>query len=386
MAANPPVATTPEIDAMLARNAVVASGFSSGKDSMALAIALDDHLNAIGHTGPRCLVHADLGTIEWSSTSAKCEEVAKALGWELLVTRRQAGGLMERFQGRWTNNKIRYADLSCVQLILPWSTAGLRYCTSELKVNPIRSALKKKYPQHDIINAVGIRRQESANRAKMPVAKHEPQSARKGFDAYVWNAIINWEIDDVFAAIAGRGLELHEAYTKYNMTRLSCSFCILGSIGDIYNSTTCPDNHATYRELVNLEVNSTFSFQSNKWLGDVRPDLLNSEVTDRLAVAKRTFARRKELESGIPKHLRYSGGWPTCIPSLKEAELLAEIRLEVAEGIGLKIKCTEGPSIIERYETLWEMKLAKGGLNAEEESPILIPAFQMPEQQQFSFF
>jgi 3'-phosphoadenosine 5'-phosphosulfate sulfotransferase (PAPS reductase)/FAD synthetase len=388
MNANPPVATTPEIDALLAKNAVVAVGVSGGKDSGALAIAIDDHLQRIGHTGPKTLIHSDLGRVEWRASGPKCEELAKALGWELMVVRRKAGDMMDRWLVRWENNKIRYTDLSCVQLILPWSTTSMRFCTSELKTIIIRNSLKVTYPKHDIINATGIRRQESANRAKMPVAKHEPQSARKGFDAYVWNPIIDWSVDEVFAAIASRGLQPHEGYTKYGMQRISCCFCIMSSTSDIYNATTCPGNHDIYREMVALEVDSTFAFQSNKWLGDVRPDLLNSETSDRLEIAKRTSSRRKVLESGIPKHLLYSAGWPTCIPTLQEAELLAEIRLEVADGIGLNIKCTDGPSIIERYEALWEMKKAKGGVSAEDdgESPILIPSMQIPEQKQFLFF
>ncbi|MDF9779088.1 phosphoadenosine phosphosulfate reductase family protein [Pseudomonas baetica] len=388
MNANPPVATTPEIDALLAKDAVVAVGVSAGKDSEALAIAIDDHLQHIGHTGPKTLIHADLGRVEWRASGPKCEELAKALGWDLIVTRRQAGDMMDRWLVRWDNNKARYLDLSCVQLILPWSTPSMRFCTSELKTAVIRSELKKKFPQHNIINATGIRRQESANRAKMPVAKHEPQSARKGFDAYVWNAVIDWSVDEVFAAIAGRGLTPHEAYTRYGMTRVSCAMCIMSSASDLYQATTCPDNHAIYREMVELEVDSTFAFQSNKWLGDVRPDLLNSEMTDRLEIAKRTSARRKVLEAGIPKHLLYAAGWPTCMPTVQEAELLAEIRLEVAAGIGLNIKHTTAMSIIERYEELTALKLAKGGaFNAsDDESPILIPTFQIPQQAQFSFF
>ncbi|MGF6281959.1 3'-phosphoadenosine 5'-phosphosulfate sulfotransferase (PAPS reductase)/FAD synthetase [Pseudomonas frederiksbergensis] len=388
MNANPPVATTPEIDALLAKDAVVAVGVSGGKDSEALAIAIDDHLQRIGHTGPKTLIHADLGRVEWRASGPKCEELAKALGWDLIVTRRQAGDMMDRWLVRWENNKARYLDLSCVQLILPWSTPGMRFCTSELKTAVIRRILKNTYPQHNIINATGIRRQESANRAKMPVAKHEPQSARKGFDAYVWNAIIDWSVEEVFAAIAGRGLQPHEAYTRYMMSRVSCCFCIMSSASDIYQSTTCPDNHAIYREMVELEVDSTFAFQSNKWLGDVRPDLLNSEVTDRLEIAKRTSARRKVLEAGIPKHLLYAAGWPTCMPTVQEAELLAEIRLEVAAGIGLNIKHTTASSIIERYEELTALKIAKGGAfnGSEGESPILIPTFQIPQQAQFSFF
>lgn len=45
----------------LAVNAPVAIGVSGGKDSCALAFAVVEHLDTIGHAGPRLLVHADLG-------------------------------------------------------------------------------------------------------------------------------------------------------------------------------------------------------------------------------------------------------------------------------------------------------------------------------------
>ena len=34
---------------------------------------------------------------------------------------------------RWAANVARYANLECVKLILPWSTAAQRFCTAELK-------------------------------------------------------------------------------------------------------------------------------------------------------------------------------------------------------------------------------------------------------------
>lgn len=98
-------------------------------DSDACAIALNKHRNAIGHTGPRILVHSDLGRIEWAESLPQCERLAAHLGWELLVVRRQAGDMMDRWQGRWQNNVARYIDLSCVKMILPWSTPSMRCCT-----------------------------------------------------------------------------------------------------------------------------------------------------------------------------------------------------------------------------------------------------------------
>jgi hypothetical protein len=127
------VALTPEVQAMLDRDAVVAIGVSGGKDSDACAIAVSRHLDRIGHKGPRLLVHSDLGRIEWKDSLPNCERLAERLGWELLVVRRQAGDMLARWEGRWQNNVSRYEDLSCVKLILPWSTPSMRFCTSELK-------------------------------------------------------------------------------------------------------------------------------------------------------------------------------------------------------------------------------------------------------------
>ncbi|HBO0180199.1 TPA: hypothetical protein L4A50_005601 [Pseudomonas aeruginosa] len=123
---------SPEVDELLALDAVVAFGVSGGKDSVAAALAGHEYLEKIGHQGPRVLVHSDLGRVEWRSSLAKCEEIARHLGYDLLVKKRQAGDLMDRWLVRWDRNVARYTDLSCVKLILPWSTPSMRFCTSEL--------------------------------------------------------------------------------------------------------------------------------------------------------------------------------------------------------------------------------------------------------------
>ncbi len=138
------------------------------------------YLDEIGHTGPRVLIHSDLGRVEWRDSLPSCERLAHALGWELLVVTRQAGDMLARWEGRWQNNVKRYADLACVKLILPWSTPSMRFCTSELKVAIISSALRKRWPTQEIVNVSGIRRQESAARSKMPVSVRMPQLCRKG--------------------------------------------------------------------------------------------------------------------------------------------------------------------------------------------------------------
>ncbi|MHB8317452.1 MAG: hypothetical protein ACYDCW_17210, partial [Acidithiobacillus ferrivorans] len=77
--ADTPVAVTSEVSELLEQNAVVAIGVSGGKDSDACAIAVSRYLDQIGHRGPRVLVHADLGRVEWADSLPSCERLAARL-------------------------------------------------------------------------------------------------------------------------------------------------------------------------------------------------------------------------------------------------------------------------------------------------------------------
>lgn len=150
---NNTVALTPEINALIASDCVVAIGVSGGKDSDACAIATARYLDEVGHMGPRVLIHSDLGRVGWLDSMPSCERLAARLGMELMVVRRKAGDMLSRWQGRWRNNVARYAELSCVKLVLPWSTPALRFCTSELKSAVIASELRKRFPTQEIVSA-----------------------------------------------------------------------------------------------------------------------------------------------------------------------------------------------------------------------------------------
>ena len=143
-----------EVAAMLAQDAAVGFGASGGKDSDAMALATTRFLDAVGHQGPRVLIHADLGQIEHADSLPQCERLAARCGLELIVVRRQSGGMLERWEQRWRDNAARYINLECVTLITPWSSAAMRFCTSELKVAPITRNLAIRFHGRPIINAV----------------------------------------------------------------------------------------------------------------------------------------------------------------------------------------------------------------------------------------
>jgi 3'-phosphoadenosine 5'-phosphosulfate sulfotransferase (PAPS reductase)/FAD synthetase len=354
----PTVAATPEVDALLSSDAVVAVGVSGGKDSVAVALAVARHLDDIGHTGPRVLIHSDLGRVEWKESLPACERLAARLGWELIVVRRNAGDMLARWEGRWKANLRRYAELECVKLILPWSTPSMRFCTSELKTAVITSALRQRFPGLDILNVTGIRRQESDNRAKMPVAAPMTALTRKNATGYSWNAIIEWTIEEVLQEISDAGLALHEAYTVYGASRVSCAFCIMSTAADLLAASTCDDNRALYVSMVELEAASGFGFQGSRWLADVAPHLLSADLLASVKRAKEGARLRVEAEKLLPKHLHYTKGWPTGLPTTDEAELIARVRRDVAAAVGIEVKFTTGAEVLARYADLLAKKPA----------------------------
>lgn len=363
---SPSLAITDDIQAALATDAVVAVGVSGGKDSQACAIAVRNYLDSIGHKGPRVLVHADLGSIEWRSSLEVCETLAKQLGWELIVVRRPAGGMIERWESRWENNVRRYATLDCVKLILPWSTPRMRFCTSELKVSPITSALRKRFKRETIINASGIRREESPARSKMPVAKRLEKLCRKNVVGYTWNPIIEWKLGEVLSAISNEGLQLHDAYTRYGLSRVSCSFCIMSSLPDLLASAGCENNHDSYRRLVDLEATSTFGFQGARWLADIAPSLHSEDLARRIEQAKASAFVRQQAEASISESMLYTDGWPAYVPEPSEAKLLADVRLQVASAVGITVQYTTAKSIIRRYSDLIAKRKSRASFDDDE--------------------
>lgn len=346
------VSVTPQVSSMLEAGAVVAVGVSGGKDSVACALRLAANLDTIGHTGPRVLIHADLGSVEWKDSLPVCERLAKQIGWELIVVKRKAGGMMERWEKRWENNIARYVALECVKVILPWSTPSMRFCTSELKTAVICAELSRRFKGQNILSAVGVRAQESAVRAKQPIAAKQEKLTKKNSVGLNWNPILDWSTDAVFDYISEQQGPLHEAYTKYGSTRVSCAFCIMGSIGDLHASISCPDNHDIYRRMVALESRSTFGFQGSRWLGDVASHLLDDEVRAALERAKLAHKVREAAEAKIPKHLLFTKGWPTAMPTPCEAALLGEVRQTVFDALGIPATYTRPDEIIERYAQL----------------------------------
>jgi 3'-phosphoadenosine 5'-phosphosulfate sulfotransferase (PAPS reductase)/FAD synthetase len=352
------IATTPDINAAITANCAVAIGVSGGKDSAAGAFRTIEYLDAVGHQGARILIHSHLGRVEWRQSLPACERLADRLRLDLVVVRREAGDLLDRWRVRWANNVRRYSDLCCVKLILPWSTASMRFCTSEMKTAIIARDLVRRFPHQTILSVSGIRRQESSRRAVAPVAKVQPKLHSAGFQTsgLDWHPILEWTLSDVLEYLQAKNFPLHDAYARYGSSRVSCVFCVLASRRDLAAAALCEDNHEVYRELVRLEAESTFSFQDSFWLADVAPDLLGTEIKEAVESAKIRARIRETAEAAIPAHLLYESGWPRVIPTPAEAELLCQIRRLVGATVGFAISYVEPQALIQRYVDLIRLR------------------------------
>ena len=199
-----PLSLDHDVEAALDADSPVAIGVSGGKDSCLLALRLAEHLHA--HRGPVALIHADLGRVEWAESLGVCERLAAATGYPLIVVKRQAGDLMDRWLARWESSRRRYAELETVRLVLPWSTASMRFCTSELKTAVICADLVKRFPGKTILSAVGIRRAESPGRKRAPVSAPQAKlsSARWRTSGRNWNPILDVPTPEVYADLGRR--------------------------------------------------------------------------------------------------------------------------------------------------------------------------------------
>ena len=364
LAGLPELAIGSEIIGAIQRGAWIVFNLSGGKDSSAAMFTVNLLLDRLGHPRARRMaIHADLGRAEWASTPAMVERIAAQGGIKLTVVRRAAGDLVDRWIQRFENAKRRYAALETYNLIGPWSSASLRFCQSEMKAAVIGPAIARMLPGERIISVLGLRRDESHTRAAIPVAKADPRYAkagnRQGTVMSLWNPLADWSADDVFRAHKLLGIPLHEAYTMWGSTRLSCRYCIFASLHDLRASSAAPLNHEAYRELAGIEARSTFPFQPTRWLADVAPHLLGASLAADIVRAKADQAERRRIEAAMPSGLRYVAGWPPRVPTRTEAEEIAAARRPILARHGLEDRYPSGAAVMTRFTELIETAAQK---------------------------
>jgi 3'-phosphoadenosine 5'-phosphosulfate sulfotransferase (PAPS reductase)/FAD synthetase len=357
----PAIALPPAIEAAIRAGAWIVFNLSGGKDSSAALFAAMPVLDALGHPRERRIaIHADLGRAEWDSTAETVATIAARADITLTIRQRQTGDLFDRWHQRFESGKARYEELSTYNLIGPWSSASLRFCTSEQKAQVIGPYLARHLAGETIIQVIGIRRDESSARSIAPDWKRDSRFAAEGNRAgtrmLIWHPAIDWTTADVFAFHETHGIPLHEAYTRYSSSRLSCRYCVLQSLADQQAASSAPSNHQAFVHLVALEARSTFSFQPGRWLADTAPHLLPATLAADIKRAKHAACERRLLESTMPRDLRFQRGWPPRLPTPDEAARIAAAREPILQRHGLENRFPTGQTVIARFADLIALK------------------------------
>lgn len=210
---------------------------SGGKDSQAMYALLRKHIpyNQI------VVVHAHLDGVEWPGV---IEHIRHNVDHHVNIVRAVKKDGSEK------------TLLGMVEERGMWPSSSCRQCTSDLKRGPIMKFIRHdvRYrhsnPQKIAINCMGIRAEESAARAKkQPLRFNESESCNVR-DVWDWMPIFDLTNDEVFQTIADAGQKPFWTYGAGN-ERLSCVFCIMGSVNDLRNGAK--HNPELYRRYVELE-------------------------------------------------------------------------------------------------------------------------------------
>jgi len=338
---------TPEVEGLLRQGAWAVWSVSGGKDSSAAMASTIRLLDEMGHPRDRRLaLHADLGRSEWRSTHAHAQLVCDRLGVPLEVVRHRTHDMISRWCRRGDLGIVRYRNFDTIALFGPWSGSGLLFCRSELKAKILDD--RKAMLDGPVVSIVGLRRQESVKRRSTKTsAIDRTLSDRLGMQAVTWNAIAGWTTDEVFAYHDENDIPLHEAY-GLGSTRLSCAFCVLGSLNDLFVSSQAEQNQELYRLQVEMEARYAFSFQPSRWLGDVAPDLLDQRLTDALGRAKEKAFLRRSIETDIPETMKFRKNEIPLLPDMKTAARMAEVRRQVSELHGIDAGHLDARKVIDK--------------------------------------
>lgn len=206
------------------RGAIFMINHSGGKDSQAMYAFLRRHVP----DSQIKVLHAILPEVEWDGVQ---EHIEANIVHDLITC--QAGKTL----------------LEMVERRGMFPSPSYRQCTSDLKRGPLEKAIRHTGDKL-IVNCMGMRAEESANRSKLEALKFAEAKSKNEREWYEWLPIHAWSVEEVFSMIDQVGQKPHWAYEK-GMSRLSCCFCIMSSKADL--TTAANLNPQLYRRYVELE-------------------------------------------------------------------------------------------------------------------------------------
>lgn len=161
---------------------------------------------------------------------------------------------------------------------IAWPSSDARYCTSDHKRAEVQKLLTRLADEHKtatgskkparILNALGLRAQESTSRAMMDSFDREKSTRNQTVDK--WLPIHKWHESKVWDTIGGSEVPYHKAY-DLGMRRLSCVFCVFAQKEDLM--VAAKHNPKLFGTYLELEEKVGSSFKADHSLADVRDEI-----------------------------------------------------------------------------------------------------------------
>jgi len=181
---------------LLAGREILAS-ISGGKDSTAMALLFKEA------ELPHRFIFMDTKWEHPSTTEYLLEYLQPKLG-PIEVLKNPKGGMRDIV---FKNNRF--------------PSRTVRFCTGELKLEPVRKYIRSL--DEEIVNAVGIRAQESLRRSKYPEWEYSSE-----FKVDVWRPLIRWTEEDVIAMHQRHDIRPNPLYLL-GSDRVGCWPCIFSN-------------------------------------------------------------------------------------------------------------------------------------------------------------
>lgn len=240
----------------LASYDVILVNSSAGKDSQCMLTHLVELASAAGVKDRMVVVHCDLGEAEWDGTKELAEEQAKHYGLRFEVVSNPKT-LFQRIEERGK-----------------FPGRATRFCTSEFKTGQVNKLMTKivrdfraagnKRPMR-ILNCLGLRAEESAERAKKPTY-HVDAATNGKRTVHRWLPIHAWSVRQVWETIKTSGVRYHSVYDA-GIPRLSCVFCPLASESALIRAAQLAPDKA--QVVATLEARIGHSFQPKLSMMDI---------------------------------------------------------------------------------------------------------------------
>lgn len=197
---------------------VILINTSAGKDSQAMLDLVVSLADQAGVPRKRLVaVHCDLGRVEWKGTRELAEKQVAHYGLRFEVVSRPQGDLLDHVEsrGKWPSKKARYCTSD--------HKRGQVYKLMTRLASELRPQVGKRPVR--ILNCLGLRAQESPERAKRVAFEHDKKASNGRRHVDTWLPIHSWSVEQVWERIRQSGVPHHYAY-DLGMPRLSCCFCI----------------------------------------------------------------------------------------------------------------------------------------------------------------